>query len=207
MDTKYWLSVLIPEHSKWNRALQFLSQSETTSIPLIFTWESRPPPPGSETPHEDLVRGRWRREEGDILGTKLVKRSFISKMKRRKPYHKGRDRNPQSLLACVTGARKNGRTRGRRARAEGAPFACLPLACPFFLAPTTSKRLLRRLRTYIRGHHRTRGGSSWVGGFLRHQCTPLSTHYTPFFTSDPGDNCHLCSAAAKGRVFLQLSLE
>ena len=50
MDTKYWLSVLIPEHSKWNRALQFLSQSETTSIPFIFTWESRPPPLGSETP-------------------------------------------------------------------------------------------------------------------------------------------------------------
>ena len=133
-------------------------------------------------------------------------------MKRRKSYHKERHRNPYSLLACVAGARKNGRTRGRRARGEGAPspFACLPLARPFFLAPTTSKRLLRWLRAYIRGYHRTRGGgggSIWVGGFLRHQCTPLSTQYTPFFTSHPGDNCHICSAAAKGRVFLQSSLE
>ena len=46
-----------------------------------------------------------------------------------------------------------------------------------------------------------------MGGFLWHQCTPLSTHYTPFFTSHPGDNCHICSAAAKGVVFLQSSLE
>ena len=130
-------------------------------------------------------------------------------MKSRKPYHKESDRNPQSLFACVASARKNGRTRGRRARGEGAPspFACLPLARPFFLAPTTSKRLLRRLGAYIRGHHRTRGGSSCMGVFLRHQCTPLSTQYTPFFTSHPGDNCHICSAAAKGRVFLQSSLK
>ena len=35
-------------------------------------------------------------------------------------------------LACVAGPRKNG-------------GACLPLARSFFLAPTTSKRLLRRL--------------------------------------------------------------
>ena len=35
-------------------------------------------------------------------------------------------------LACVAGPRKNGR-------------ACLPLARSFFLAPTASKRLLRRL--------------------------------------------------------------
>ena len=38
-------------------------------------------------------------------------------------------------LACVAGPRKNGRAR-----------ACLPLAHSLFLAPTTSKRLLRGLR-------------------------------------------------------------
>ena len=37
----------------------------------------------------------------------------------------------------VVGERENGRARGRH--------ACLLLARPFFLAPTTSKRLLRRL--------------------------------------------------------------
>ena len=36
------------------------------------------------------------------------------------------------LVAYVVGPRKNGR-------------ACLPLACSLFLAPPTSKRLLRRL--------------------------------------------------------------
>ena len=41
--------------------------------------------------------------------------------------------------------RENGRSRGRHARGEGAssPLACLLLARPFFLVPTTSK--LRRL--------------------------------------------------------------
>ena len=37
----------------------------------------------------------------------------------------------------VAGERENGRARGRH--------ACLLLARPFFLVPTTSKRLLRRL--------------------------------------------------------------
>ena len=43
-------------------------------------------------------------------------------------------------LACleVVGARKNGRPRGRQ--------ACLPLGRPFFLEPTTFKRLLRKIR-------------------------------------------------------------
>ena len=47
----------------------------------------------------------------------------------------------------VAGERENGRARGRHARGEGAsfPLACLLLARPFFLVPTTSKRLLRRL--------------------------------------------------------------
>ena len=40
----------------------------------------------------------------------------------------------------VVGTRINGRTRRRHA------FACLPRARPFSLSPTTSKRLLRRLR-------------------------------------------------------------
>ena len=42
----------------------------------------------------------------------------------------------------VAGETENGRARGRHARGEG---ACLLLARPFFLVPTTSKRLLRRL--------------------------------------------------------------
>ena len=48
----------------------------------------------------------------------------------------------------VAGERENGRARGRHARGEGAssPLACLLLARPFFLVPTTSKRLLRRLK-------------------------------------------------------------
>ena len=131
-------------------------------------------------------------------------------MKRRKPYHKERERQKPIELTSLCSRRKKKRALERETREERGSSLSLcvsPSRAPFFLAPTTSKRLLRRLRAYIRRHHRTRGGSSWVGGFLRHQCTPLSTHYTPFFTSHPGDNCHICSAAAKGRVFLQLSLE
>ena len=47
----------------------------------------------------------------------------------------------------VMGARKNGCVKRRHARGEGALslLACLPLACSFSLAPTTCKRLLRRL--------------------------------------------------------------
>ena len=45
----------------------------------------------------------------------------------------------------VVGERKNGRARGRHA----SPLACLPLARPFFFAPTTSKRLLRRLENEV----------------------------------------------------------
>ena len=41
----------------------------------------------------------------------------------------------------VMGERENGRAQGRHARG----LACLLLARPFFLVPTTSKRLLRRL--------------------------------------------------------------
>ena len=51
-------------------------------------------------------------------------------------------------LACeVVGERENGRSRGRHARGEGvfSPLAWRLLAPPFFLVPTTSKRLLRRL--------------------------------------------------------------
>ena len=60
-------------------------------------------------------------------------------------------RIPESSLRSrrleVAGERENGRARGRHARAEEAssPLACLLLARPFFLVPTTSKRLLRRL--------------------------------------------------------------
>ena len=43
----------------------------------------------------------------------------------------------------VAGERENRRARGRLARGEG---ACLLLTRPSFLVPTTSKRLLRRLR-------------------------------------------------------------
>ena len=47
----------------------------------------------------------------------------------------------------VAGERENGHARGRHARGEGAssPLACLLLVRPFFLEPTTSKRLLGRL--------------------------------------------------------------
>ena len=43
----------------------------------------------------------------------------------------------RSMRLEVLGKRENGRARGRH--------ACLLLAHPFFLVPTTSKRLLRRL--------------------------------------------------------------
>ena len=48
----------------------------------------------------------------------------------------------------VLGERENGHARGRHARGEGAPspLACLLLGARFFLVPTTSKRLLRRLQ-------------------------------------------------------------
>ena len=47
----------------------------------------------------------------------------------------------------VVGTRKNGRVRRRHAKGERAPspLACLPRARSFYLSPTTSKRLLRRL--------------------------------------------------------------
>ena len=45
----------------------------------------------------------------------------------------------------VVGARKNRHARGTRDGKGSSPLAFLPLARPFFLAPTTSKRLLRRL--------------------------------------------------------------
>ena len=44
--------------------------------------------------------------------------------------------------AEVVGTRKNGRARRR-------PLACLPRARPFSLSPTTSKRLLRRLKSVL----------------------------------------------------------
>ena len=44
----------------------------------------------------------------------------------------------------VAGERENGRARGRH--------ACLLLARPFFLVPTTSKRLLRRLKERYGNH-------------------------------------------------------
>ena len=65
--------------------------------------------------------------------------------------------------------RDNGRARGRHARGEGAtsPLACLLLARPFFLVPTTSKRLLCRLtirgflyRTYALSRHDSVTGKS-----------------------------------------------
>ena len=67
----------------------------------------------------------------------------------------------------VAGERENGRARGRHARGEGAParkapenrsnshsgasspLACLLLARPFFLMPTTSKRLLHTQASHI----------------------------------------------------------
>ena len=42
----------------------------------------------------------------------------------------------------VVGERENGRARGRHA---SSPLTCLLLARTFFLVPSTSKRLLRRL--------------------------------------------------------------
>ena len=51
----------------------------------------------------------------------------------------------------VVGARQNEHARGRHARSERAPspLACLLFTHPFFLAPITSKRLLRRLYSLI----------------------------------------------------------
>ena len=53
----------------------------------------------------------------------------------------------------VLGAIENGRAPGRHTRGEGAPspLACLLLAHPFFLPPTTFKRLLRRLYSLLHG--------------------------------------------------------
>ena len=50
----------------------------------------------------------------------------------------------------VTGVRENGRTRGRHARGE-----CLLFTRAFFLVPTTSKRLLRRLGLVIKLAHKS----------------------------------------------------
>ena len=59
-----------------------------------------------------------------------------------------KNRSLRSRRLEIAGERENGRARGRHARCEGAssPLACLLLARPFFLVPTTSKRLLRRLQ-------------------------------------------------------------
>ena len=46
--------------------------------------------------------------------------------------------------------RKKGRVRERETcEGRGRPLACVLLAHPFFLAPTTSKRLLRRLSNVV----------------------------------------------------------
>ena len=62
-------------------------------------------------------------------------------------YFRGKKCSLRSRRLKVVGARKNGSARVRHARGEGAPspLACLPLVGQFFLAPTTSKRLLRWL--------------------------------------------------------------
>ena len=49
----------------------------------------------------------------------------------------------------VVGEKENGLARGRHARGNGtSPLACLLLERPFFLVPTTPKRLLRKLSSY-----------------------------------------------------------
>ena len=64
-------------------------------------------------------------------------------------------------------ARKNGRARGRHARGEGAfragapsPLPCLPLACPFFLAPTTS--FWRRLQSIKQRNNAVHYNFLWI---------------------------------------------
>ena len=55
----------------------------------------------------------------------------------------------------VVGKRKHTRERRRQARGEG---ACLPRARPFSVSPTTSKRLLRRLRISFHPHWKIDNG-------------------------------------------------
>ena len=50
------------------------------------------------------------------------------------------------------GARKNGRVRGRHARGEGAPLACLLLARAFFLAPIYFLAPARQAKYSLREH-------------------------------------------------------
>ena len=66
----------------------------------------------------------------------------------------------------VVGERENGRARGRHAKGEApSPLACLLLARPFFLVPTTSKRLLRRLIHSWQGFNGSFDLPSWSRSF------------------------------------------
>ena len=62
----------------------------------------------------------------------------------------------------VVGERENGRAQGRHARGEGASslLASLLLVHPFFLVPTTFKRVLRRL--YFISQDQTKGNNNYL---------------------------------------------
>ena len=72
-------------------------------------------------------------------------------------------RSSRLEVVGAVGARKNGRARERHTRGDRAlPSACLPLARPVFLAPTTSKRLPRRLKPLMK--------SLWYPGLQKSNC-------------------------------------
>ena len=88
----------------------------------------------------------------------------------------------------VVGTRKNGRARRRHARGEEAPspLACLPRARPFSLSPATSKRLLRRLRFFLRRNMNTCNygiNPEGVAGSIKHVC-PSSQSLLKAFKDD-----------------------
>ena len=75
-----------------------------------------------------------------------------------KDYCKADHNNVYSLRSRrleVVGERENGRARGRH--------ACLLLARPFFLVPTTSKRLLRRLQRVLLFRNICKPEEGWYG--------------------------------------------
>ena len=81
----------------------------------------------------------------------------------------------------VAGERENERARGRHARGEGAssPLACLLLARPFFLVPTTSKRMLPWIIERL-----DRKLADVIGSNIVEKCDVTLSRAIQFLTSD-----------------------
>ena len=82
------------------------------------------------------------------------------------PHGKTKNLTAKPNIACVAGAWKLWAKERTGAREGDTPrLACLLLARPFFLVPTTSKRLLRRLNQILHSKNKIALVLTWVFAF------------------------------------------